>query len=67
MKIATKLPAAFLMMTAPLAAYAQGGAPHILLYSFGGGLVGGFIGALLACLICKKRHAGKDQTDLKKY
>jgi hypothetical protein len=43
-------------------AYAEGGAPHILLYAFGGGLVGGLVGALLACWLCKRIRGSKDTT-----
>ena len=65
MKIPTQLPAAALLLTTPLAAYAQG-APHILLYSFGGGALGGFIGALLACWLCKRQQP-KIDPDPKRY
>ncbi len=62
-----RLPAAILLLAAPLAAHAQGGAPHILLYSFGGGFVGGLLGALLACWLCKRGRGTKDETQPKKY
>jgi hypothetical protein len=56
-----QLAAAALIMAAPLSAYAQG-APHTgaFLYSFGGGLLGGLIGALLACWLCKRRGSHDD-------
>jgi NhaP-type Na+/H+ or K+/H+ antiporter len=65
MKTQVKLPATILLLTMPLAAYAQEGAPHILLYSFGGGLAGGFFGALLACWLCK-RFGSKNDSDSKR-
>jgi hypothetical protein len=62
MNTGTKLPAAMLLLATPLAAYAEGGAPHILLFSFGGGFAGGLLGALLACWLCKRARASKDDT-----
>lgn len=64
MKTHAKLPVTILLLTTPLAAYAEG-APHILLYSFGGGLAGGFFGALLACWLCK-RFGSKNENDSKR-
>ena len=66
MNMQTKLPAAILILTTPLAAYAQG-APHQVefLYTFGGGAAGGFLGALLACWLCK-RFGSKNDTDSKR-
>jgi len=65
MRATTSLSTAALMAMLPVAAYAQGGAPHILLYSFGGGFAGGLLGALLACWLCKRRPS-QDITDLKR-
>ena len=67
MKTANQLATATLLL-APLAAYAQGGAPHIVLYSLGGGFAGGFLGSLLACWFCCRRQRGTvPPTDTKKY
>lgn len=66
MRTGTKLSAAVLLVTTPLASYAQS-IPHIeALYSFGGGFAGGLIGALLACWLCKRFCGSKDQADLKR-
>ncbi len=55
MKNRFTLPATVVLLAAPAAAFAQeGGAPHILLYSLGGGFLGGLIGAFLACWLCKR-------------
>jgi hypothetical protein len=64
MKTETKVSSAILLLTAPLAAFAQG-APHIELYAFGGGAVGGFFGALIACWFCK-RFGPKNDSDPKR-
>jgi NhaP-type Na+/H+ or K+/H+ antiporter len=63
-----KLPVAALLLTVPLSALAQG-APHTgaFLYSFGGGLLGGALGAFLACWFCHRRHDRRDNGDTKKY
>ena len=66
MKAGIKLPVIILMLAAPVAAHAQIGAPHILLYSFGGGFGGGLIGALLACWLCKRFFGSKDHSDSKR-
>ncbi|HUG23904.1 hypothetical protein [Piscinibacter sp.] len=64
MKMKTRLPAAMLLLTAPVVAYAQGtGVPHILFAAAGGGFVGGLLGALLACWLCNRR---RDDNDMKK-
>ncbi len=66
MKSRTKLPAAALLLTTPLAAYAEG-IPHIeALYAFGGGLAGGLIGALLACWLCKRIRGSNNNDDPKR-
>lgn len=66
MKTGNKLPAAILLLATPLAAFAEG-TPHIVLFAFGGGAAGGFLGALFACWLCKRIRGSKDQTDTKKY
>lgn len=63
MKTGTQVKAAMLMFAAPVAAYAQGGAPHIILESLVGGAIGGFIGAALACWLCKRACGSKDETN----
>jgi hypothetical protein len=66
MKTGNKLPAAALLMTTPLAAYADT-IPHIeALYAFGGGLAGGLIGSLLACWLCKRIRGSKSDNDQRK-
>lgn len=62
MNTATKLPAVALLLTSPIAAYASEGIPHIeALYAFGGGALGGFFGALLACFLCKRMGSKNDR------
>jgi hypothetical protein len=60
-----RLPAATLLMSSPLGAYAAD-TPHIIL-SFGGGFAGGFLGALLACWLCHRLRESKPTSDPKKY
>jgi hypothetical protein len=57
MKTGTALPLAAALLVTPLSAMADT-IPHIeeFAYTFGGGAVGGFIGALLACWLCARRH-----------
>ena len=65
MKASLKLPAAIVLLSAPLAAYADS-APsggHIL--TFVSGFGGGFLGALLACWLCK-RFGSKNDSDSKR-
>jgi len=66
MKFGTKLSGAMLSAV-PIAAYADG-TPHITeaMYSFGGGLAGGLLGALLACWLCKRARGSRDDTDSKR-
>jgi membrane protein DedA with SNARE-associated domain len=64
MKMQTKLPAALVLLTAPLAAYAQQGEPHII-YSLVASFAGGFLGAALACWLCN-RSRSKNDADLKR-
>lgn len=66
MESGTRATAAIIVMMAPLAAHAQGGAPHIVLYALGGGFAGGLLGALLACWLCKRFCGSKDQADTKR-
>jgi hypothetical protein len=65
MTVGTKLPASFILLMTPLAAYADG-TPHIVVYSLVGSFVGGFLGAGLACWLCKRRGS-RDETEPKKY
>jgi len=64
MKSATKFPVAILLLTAPLAAYAES-APSTGLYSLVGGFAGGLLGGLLACWLCK-RFGSKNDRDPRK-
>jgi hypothetical protein len=57
----TRTQVALCLLATPLAAYADG-TPHIILYSFAGGAAGGFLGALLACWLCKRIRGSKDTT-----
>jgi hypothetical protein len=63
----SKLPTAAALLMTPLAAQAQS-IPHIVeaMYAFGGGLLGGLVGALLACWLCNRRRGSKDDTDSKR-
>jgi hypothetical protein len=65
MNMRTKLPVSLLLLTAPLAAFAQPSSPHILSFIGGaaGGAVGGLLGALLACWLCN-RHRSKNDSSL---
>jgi hypothetical protein len=67
MRTGIKLPTAALLAAMPLVAYAAtDGAPHtFFLAAAAGGAVGGFLGALLACWLCKRR--GSHTPDSKKY
>lgn len=59
MKLTIQLPSAALLLITPLAVCAQPSGPHVveaLYYSFGGGLAGGFLGALLACWLCHRKR-----------
>jgi hypothetical protein len=69
MQTKSKLASAGVLLTVSTGVFAQGGAPHIveaMMYSFGGGLVGGFLGALLACWLCCKRRGDDRPTDNKR-
>jgi len=59
MKLPTRLPIAVLLMTVPLAAYAES-APSTGLYSLVGGFAGGLVGGLVACWLCKRRGSKSD-------
>lgn len=63
MKTENKFATAATLLVAPIAAFAAtDGAPHIELYALAGGAAGGFMGALLACWLCKRRSSCKDGT-----
>ena len=69
MKNPINIPATFVLLATPLAAYADP-VPHTgtldaLVGGAVGGAIGGFLGALLACWLCHRRR--KDDTDPKKY
>lgn len=67
MKAGSKLSATFLLAALPFSAYADSAPSTGVLFSFGGGFLGGLIGALLACWLCQRGRGSKDQTDTKKY
>ena len=55
------------LMAAPATTFALEVEPGgLVAYSFVVGAAGGFIGALLACWLCKRRRA-KDDTGVKKF
>jgi hypothetical protein len=60
MKTGTRLPIAAMLLATPLAAIADT-IPHIeeFAYALGGGAIGGFLGALLACWLCVRRREAK--------
>lgn len=64
MKTTFKLPVSLLLLTAPLAAYAET-SPSTGVDALIGGFIGGFGGALLACWLCKRRKS-KDDSDSKR-
>lgn len=69
MKIFVRPPAALALLTTPLLVYAQ---PHIITYeiivpAFGGGAVGGFLGALLACWFCNRKRGANGDDGSKRY
>lgn len=57
MKKSPALAVAPVLMASPLHAFADT-IPHVatLIYGFGGGLVGGFLGAWFACWLCMRKH-----------
>jgi hypothetical protein len=65
MKTEIKLPAALLLLMSPLAANAIEGTPHIELFAFGGGALGGFLGALVACWLCNRMRSKSDKDSQK--
>jgi len=64
MKLDIHLPVALALLT-PMTAFAIQGPVETFLVAGGGGAVGGFLGALLACWLCKRR--GSRTPDPKKY
>ena len=55
------------LMAAPATSFALEGEPGgQVLFSFIGGAIGGFLGAALACWLCKRR-AAKEEAGPKKY
>jgi hypothetical protein len=65
MNTGSKLPVSVLLLMTPLSAYAEIAPPTGVLLSFAGGFGGGFLGALLACWLCK-RWASKDDHSSKR-
>ena len=68
MQMTEKIAVLAMLLVGPATAFAQPeGAPGgTVLFSFVGGAVGGFLGALLACWLCNRRRESKDTTDLKR-
>ena len=62
MESRVKFPAAIVLLAAPLAAYADPIPNTGHVSAFVGGLVGGFVGAALACWLCRRRDS-KGSTD----
>lgn len=56
-----------LLLASPVAAYADG-APHVIeaMYAFGGAFVGGLVGALVACWLCKRQRGSGESSDTRK-
>jgi hypothetical protein len=62
MKAGIQVQAAGLLTLMPFAARASETVPHIVaLYALGGGAAGGFLGALIACWLCKRMTSKKDR------
>ena len=63
MRTGIKLPTVAVLAAMPLVAYAAtDGAPHTFFLAAAGGAVGGFLGALMACWLCKRMSSKKDGT-----
>lgn len=60
MKTGIKLPVTVLLLATPLAAYADTVPPTHVLFALGGGFAGGFLGALVACWLCKRFGSRND-------
>ena len=66
MKFGSNRLGALALLTSPLAAHAET-IPHIeALYAMGGGFLGGLVGGLLACWLCKRGRGGRDESDTKR-
>jgi len=62
MRTGIKLPLAAALSVMPLVAYAAtDGAPHTFFLAAAGGAVGGFLGALFACWLCKRMGSKNDK------
>jgi len=61
MKVDIKLPAAMALLAPVAASAATEGAPELFFFALGGGAVGGFLGALLACWLCKRMSSKNDR------
>jgi NhaP-type Na+/H+ or K+/H+ antiporter len=60
MKLDIHLPIALALLT-PMAAFAVEGPVETFLVAGAGGAAGGFLGALLACWLCKRMGSKKDR------
>jgi hypothetical protein len=65
MRANIRLPAAMVLLAPLAASAATEGAPQVFLFALAGGAVGGFVGALLACWLCKRRGS-QDGNDPKR-
>lgn len=65
MKFDIRLPATAALFVPFAASAATEGAPQVFLFALGGGAAGGFLGALLACWLCK-RFGSKNDRDPRK-
>ena len=61
MKVDIRLPAAMALLAPVAASAATEGAPELFFFALGGGAVGGFLGALLACWLCKRMSSKSDR------
>jgi len=61
MRVGIKLPAAIALLAPLAASAATEGAPEVFFYALGGGAVGGFLGALFACWLCKRMGSKNDK------
>jgi len=61
MRFDIRLPAAAALLVPFAASAATEGAPQVFLFALGGGAAGGFLGALLACWLCKRMGSKNDR------
>jgi len=61
MTVKFRLPVAAVLLIPTMALAKTEGAPDVFLYALGGGAAGGFLGALLACWLCKRMRSKSDR------